>query len=100
MKSKEPLSRRMRRTMIVPLLMLTLVPAWATNVVAQAGARAAPPKAAMLVKATAAPLTLVAGGRAEALVTLEIAAGWHVNANRPRPTISSRPRSRCAGPPA
>lgn len=83
MKSKEPLSRRMRWTTIVPLLALVLAPAWATSAAAQAGT--APPRAATLVKAVAAPLTLAAGARTEALVTLEIAAGWHVNANPPSP---------------
>lgn len=83
MKSKELLGRWMKWTTIVPLLALTLVPAWATTATGQEGA--APPKAATLVKATAAPLTLAAGARTEALVTLEIAAGWHVNANPPSP---------------
>ena len=89
MKPKESLGRWMKWTTIVPLLALALVPACAVNAAAQEGG--APPKAATLVKASAAPLTLAAGARAEALVTLEIAAGWHVNANPP-PTTSSRPR--------
>jgi thiol:disulfide interchange protein DsbD len=83
MKSKEPLGRWMKWTTIMPLLALALLPAWTTGAAAQAGA--APPKAATLVKATAMPLTLAAGERAEVLVTLEIAAGWHVNANPPSP---------------
>ena len=85
MKSKEPLGRWMRWTTIVPLLALALVSVWTTSAVAQEGAAAAPPKAATLVKATAVPLTLAAGARTEVLVTLEVAAGWHVNANPPSP---------------
>jgi thiol:disulfide interchange protein DsbD len=83
MKSKEPLGRWTKGTTIVFLLALALLPVRATNAAAQAGAT--PPKAATLVKATAVPLTLAAGARAEVLVLLEIAAGWHVNANPPSP---------------
>lgn len=85
MTSRKPVSRWRKWTTIVPLLALALVPAWAPRATAQAGATAAPPKAAELVKASTAPLTLAAGGRAEALVTLDVAAGWHVNANPPSP---------------
>jgi thiol:disulfide interchange protein DsbD len=83
MKSKTPLGRWMEWTTIAPLLALAL--AWGSPARAQGSAAGAPPKAATLVKVSAAPLTLAAGGRAEALVTLEIAAGWHVNANPPSP---------------
>ena len=83
MTSKKPVSRWMKWTTIVPLLALTFVPAWAPSAAAQAETGAAPPRAATLVKVAAAPLTLAAGARAEASITLEIAAGWHVNANPP-----------------
>jgi thiol:disulfide interchange protein DsbD len=83
MKSKEPLGRWMKWMTIVPLLALAL--AWVHPAGAQGTTGAAPPKAATLVKAAAVPLTLAAGARAAIPVTLEIAAGWHINANPPSP---------------
>lgn len=85
MKSREPLGRWMKWTTIVLLLALVFVPAWTTNAAAQEDGSAAPPQAATLVKVAATPLTLAAGAQAEVLVTFEIAAGWHVNANPPSP---------------
>ncbi len=41
------------------------------------------PSPEQLVKATAAPLAVPKGGRAMAMVTLEVLEGWHVNANPP-----------------
>ena len=49
------------------------------------GAEAAPPRAESLVRAVAAPVSVVAGARAEVAVRVEIAAGWHINANPPSP---------------
>ena len=49
------------------------------------GSGAPPPKAASLVRVSAAPVSLTAGGAAEALVTVDLTAGWHVNANPPSP---------------
>jgi thiol:disulfide interchange protein DsbD len=69
-------------------LMLGLVLAWAVPVGAQmsgGGASAPPPKAETLVKASATPTSIAAGGRAEVMVRIEIASGWHVNANPPSP---------------
>ncbi len=83
MKSKKPLGRWTKWTMTAPLLALAL--AWGSPARAQGAPGGAPPQAATLVKAAAAPLTLAAGARTEALVTLEIAGGWHVNANPPSP---------------
>ncbi len=85
MRPMEPLGRRTRRMTIAPLLALALLAALVAGTAAQEGAGGAPPRAATLVKATAAPLALTAGARAEAVVTLDIAAGWHVNANPPSP---------------
>jgi thiol:disulfide interchange protein DsbD len=47
------------------------------------GAPSAIPEAKDLVQASAAPVTLSAGGRAEARVMLRIREGWHINANPP-----------------
>jgi len=49
---------------------------------AQFGAEGTP-AATSLVKASAAAVTVAAGSRVEAVVTLTIAQGWHVNANPP-----------------
>lgn len=49
---------------------------------AQTG-ESATPAAAKLLQASAAPVTLAAGGRAEVVVHLTLAKGWHVNANPP-----------------
>jgi thiol:disulfide interchange protein DsbD len=81
MTAKKPLGRWRKWTTIAPLLALAL--AWALPARAQEGG--APPKAATLVKAAAAPVSIAAGGTAEARVTLDVAAGWHVNANPPSP---------------
>jgi thiol:disulfide interchange protein DsbD len=61
-------------------LVLALVLAPAT--VAQPAVPAAPEK---LVRATAAPLHAGAGSKVEAVVTLAIEKGWHINANPPSP---------------
>jgi thiol:disulfide interchange protein DsbD len=82
MKPMTPPGRWMKWTTIVPLLALAL--AWTPGAASQEGV-AAPPKAATLVRVTAAPLTLAAGARTEVLVALDIAAGWHINANPPSP---------------
>jgi len=58
-------------------LFAAVTPSWA-----QFGAEGTP-AATSLVKASAAAVTVAAGGRAEAIVTLTIANGWHVNANPP-----------------
>jgi thiol:disulfide interchange protein DsbD len=47
------------------------------------GAQSAIPEAKDLVRATAAPVTIAAGGRGEARVTLRVREGWHINANPP-----------------
>ena len=63
------------------LLALSVVtPGWA-----QLGAGASVPPAEKLVHISAAPLTLDAGSRAEAAVTLQVENGWHINANPPSP---------------
>jgi thiol:disulfide interchange protein DsbD len=41
------------------------------------------PAASTLVKATAAPARIAVGGRGEAVVTLSVLPGWHINANPP-----------------
>lgn len=41
------------------------------------------PEASTLVKATAAPAMIAAGGRGAAVVTLSVKPGWHINANPP-----------------
>jgi thiol:disulfide interchange protein DsbD len=43
------------------------------------------PEARELVKITASPVAIVAGGRATAQVHLAILPGWHINANPPNP---------------
>lgn len=48
-----------------------------------AGAQGGPPPPEQLVQASAAPVTLAAGGRAEARVELRIADHWHINSNPP-----------------
>jgi thiol:disulfide interchange protein DsbD len=78
-------NRRGRRT---AWLTLGLVLAWAVPVGAQmsgGGASAPPPKAETLVKASAAPVSIIAGGRAEVPVKIQVASGWHINANPPSP---------------
>lgn len=50
---------------------------------AQPGASGAVPEAKDLVHATAAPVTIAAGGRAEVRVTLLVREGWHINGNPP-----------------
>jgi thiol:disulfide interchange protein DsbD len=52
---------------------------------AQTGGGAAPPAAETLIKATAAPVRVTAGGTATAVVRIAIVPGWHVNANPPSP---------------
>jgi thiol:disulfide interchange protein DsbD len=64
---------------------LALAWAWAPAAPAQTATGAAPPRAETLVQAAAAPVRLAAVGRGEALVTITIAAGWHVNANPASP---------------
>ncbi len=67
-------------------LALTLVWAWPAGAqLAGSGGGSSPPRAETLVHAVAAPVSLGAGGRAEAQVTIRIASGWHVNANPPSP---------------
>lgn len=43
------------------------------------------PEAKELVQATAAAVTVEAGGRAQARVTIRVREGWHINANPPKP---------------
>ena len=83
MKSRTLPGRWMEWTTLVPLLALAL--GWTPPAGAQPASGGPPPKAESLVKVAAAPVSVVAGGRAEALVTLEIAPGWHVNANPSSP---------------
>ena len=72
--------------MRIVLRLMLLLAATVTPALAQIdGGAAAPPDPATLVKASAAPVALAAGGRAEALVRLAIAAHWHINANPPSP---------------
>jgi len=81
MESRSTLGRWTGWIAIAPLLALAL--GWAVPAGAQQGA--APPRAATLVKVAAAPARIAAGGTAAAVVTLEIAPHWHVNANPPSP---------------
>lgn len=71
-------SRAARAALALPLLALALL---APRARAQFGAE--PPKD--VLKASAAPVTVKAGGEATAHVTLVIASGWHANANPPSP---------------
>jgi len=69
-------------------LTLAFTLAWAASVGAQmsgGGASAPPPKAETLVKASATSTSITAGGRAEVLIKIQIASGWHINANPPSP---------------
>jgi thioredoxin:protein disulfide reductase len=52
---------------------------------AQLGGGGAVPEAGKLVRPHAAPVTIAAGGKAEAVITIDIEPGWHVNANPPSP---------------
>jgi thiol:disulfide interchange protein DsbD len=54
---------------------------WAVSAAAQEGGGM--PAADQLVRASAAPVTVAAGGRAVVHVKLEVLPGWHVNANPP-----------------
>lgn len=45
----------------------------------------APPSPAELVRVSAPPVAIAAGGTAEARITLTVLPGWHVNANPPHP---------------
>lgn len=92
----------MRIVLRLGLLLATL----ATPALAQIDAGgAAPPDPATLVKVTAAPVELKAGGHADVLVQLAILASWHINANPPSPEymiptlvqISPTPGVRAAG---
>ncbi|MBI5708848.1 MAG: thioredoxin family protein [Candidatus Eisenbacteria bacterium] len=68
-------------------LAAALALAWALPARAQLGGGAAVPipKAETLVRASATPVTITAGGRAGASVTLAIQPGWHINASPPSP---------------
>lgn len=65
------------------LLLLSILGSW-TTANAQLGGGAVP-EAKTLVKIAAEPVTIAAGGRAEAVITLVIQPGWHINANPPSP---------------
>src|SRR5439155_22470304 len=52
---------------------------------ARAQQGAPPPAAETLVHATAEPVSIAAGGHAEAIVHVRVAPGWHVNGNPPSP---------------
>lgn len=79
-------SERMWRAESV-LLALAATLAWVMPARAQLGGGVSGPipKAETLVRARATPVTVTAGGRAEASVTLAIEPGWHINANPPSP---------------
>ena len=64
------------------VLGLMLAPLAATCAHAQSG-ESATPEAATLLQATAAPVTVAAGGQGTIVVRLAIRKGWHVNANPP-----------------
>ena len=64
------------------VLAMSLAPFAATYARAQSG-ESATPEAATLLQATAAPVTVAAGGQGTIVVRLAIRNGWHVNANPP-----------------
>lgn len=68
--------KRIGRMAVSAMLVL-----WSAGAAAQEGG--AMPAADQLVRATAAPVTIAAGGRAVVRVKLEVLPGWHVNANPP-----------------
>ncbi len=72
------------RALVVRLAMfVALLASFAAHpAIAQTG-ESATPAAAQLLQASAAPVTVAAGGRAEVVVHLTLAKGWHVNANPP-----------------
>ena len=70
----------MRRLLVVLSLLVGFAPA-----IIRAQENASPPAAETLVHATAAPVSLKAGGTAEAIVHVEVQSGWHINANPPSP---------------
>ncbi len=71
------------RTLLAVTLALTAVLLVPFRARAQAGGAEGTPTPDRLVRATAAAVSIPAGGRAELRVRLEILAGWHVNANPP-----------------
>lgn len=66
---------RLRSFALVFLALLAV----AMPALAQVGA----PPAETLVRASASPVTLTAGGRGETVVHFEVVSGWHINANPP-----------------
>jgi thioredoxin:protein disulfide reductase len=78
MPARPPAARRSSRFHVALALLALAAPARA-----QQGAP--PPPAETLVHASAAPVTIAAGGRGEALVHVSVAAGWHINGNPPSP---------------
>jgi thiol:disulfide interchange protein DsbD len=81
---KRPLSRAASSSFALALLAFSLL-ASAVPARAQLGGGAAPPAAEKLVKIVVAPVSVPAGGRADAVLDLTIEPGWHINANPPSP---------------
>jgi len=77
-----PLTDRLRRTVIAALACtLVLAP------VARAQQMGEIPTKDELLKVSVAPLTVAAGASGDAVLTLTILSGWHVNANPPAPDM-------------
>ncbi|MEK7329208.1 MAG: protein-disulfide reductase DsbD domain-containing protein, partial [Candidatus Eisenbacteria bacterium] len=72
----------MKRALLVVMASALLL-AGAASAQLGGGAQSAIPEAKDLVQASAAPVTIAAGGRAEARVMLRVREGWHINANPP-----------------
>jgi len=74
------------RSALRTLFALALATTLAAPALAQLeGGAAPPPNPSTLVKATAAPVKIVAGGKADVTVMLAIQPTWHINANPPSP---------------
>lgn len=76
---------RARRFMPCLALLLALPFAIAPRLGATQDMGATPPPAESLVTIKATPVSVPAGGRADATLELTIAPGWHINANPPSP---------------
>jgi thiol:disulfide interchange protein DsbD len=73
--------RRMRTIWLGLALLLAAAPASAQ--LGAVGGQGAIPQAKDLVSVTASPVSVAAGGKAEAKITLRVKETWHINANPP-----------------